>query len=235
LQPVEAHHVQHLADARGARGLLPPPQAEGHVLRHREVREEGVVLEDEPDAALLRRDEHVFAGERAAGERDAAVVRPHEAGEEAERRRLPAPARPEEGEQLALGHVEREPVHDGERPVVVRLREAVDVEEGGHAGSAPRRRRATRTEEVRISTSAYGAATEKSASPVAPHTPMARVRKPRGESRNVRGSSLSAERNTNATLTPRPRRSSGNVAAKTAASGGRPGARAAASTRGGAW
>ena len=86
-----------------------------------------------------------------------------------------------------------------------------------------------------MSASAYGAATLKYASPAALHTPIASDRKPIGASRNVIGSSFSAERKTNATLTTSPRRSSGNVTAKNAATGDLPSARAASSSRAGAW
>ena len=57
LEPVEADDLEQLVDLPGDLGLGPlaDRQAEGDVVAHRHVLERRVVLEDEPDAALLRR------------------------------------------------------------------------------------------------------------------------------------------------------------------------------------
>ena len=70
LVAVEADDLQQLVDLRRDLGLRPlaDAQAEGDVVAHGHVLERGVVLEDEADAALLRR----HAGRVAAGDLDGA-------------------------------------------------------------------------------------------------------------------------------------------------------------------
>ncbi len=58
--------------------------AEGDVLRHGQVREQRVVLEDHADAARLRRQGEAGAGDHLAGQADLAVADRFEAGDGAQ-------------------------------------------------------------------------------------------------------------------------------------------------------
>ena len=85
------------------------------------------MLEDEADAALLRRQ----GGRVLTGDRDVALVRLLEAGDDAQERRLAAPARAEQRGQRADGDRERDVVQGDE--VAEALRDAADGDR--HAGS----------------------------------------------------------------------------------------------------
>ena len=85
-------------------------QPEGDVLVDRQVWEQGVVLEDRVDVALVRREpRHVLALEL-----DQARGRLLEAADHPQGRRLAAAGRAEEGEEFAVEHLEVDVV-DGER------------------------------------------------------------------------------------------------------------------------
>ena len=75
------------------------------------VGEEGVVLEDGVDVALVGRD----AGDRLAGEEDLALGRLFEARDHPERRRLAAARRSEEAVERAPGDAQGHPVDRGRR------------------------------------------------------------------------------------------------------------------------
>ena len=79
----------------------PPVDAEADVRRHRQVREEGVVLEHHPHAPLLRRHPRAVPGDAASGDVDRAGVRRLEAGDQPQERRLAAPGRAEQRDELA--------------------------------------------------------------------------------------------------------------------------------------
>ena len=111
----EAEHAAHALLDFVLRAAL-QPQAEGDVVPERQVREERVVLEDRVHAALVRR----HGGHVLAVEENAARVRPFEAGQHAQERRLAAPARPEEREELAPFHVESDVVHGRHGPEAFR-------------------------------------------------------------------------------------------------------------------
>ncbi len=85
-------------------------EREGHVLGDAHVREQGVALEHHADVALVRRQ----AGHRAAVEQDLAAGRVLEAGDHVERRGLARAGGAEEGQELALAHVERHVMDGGE-------------------------------------------------------------------------------------------------------------------------
>ena len=72
--------------------------------------ERGVVLEDEPDVALLRRQR----GRVLPGEQDLTRVRPFETGDDPQERRLARAARPEERGQRAALDLERHVVEGDE-------------------------------------------------------------------------------------------------------------------------
>ena len=109
-EAVELHELEQVARrggrSRGRRPLAARPhaQAEGDVLGHRHVAEQGVVLEDEADAALA----HRHARGVLVAEQDAAGARHLEAGDEAQERRLARARRAEQRQELAGGDLEVE-------------------------------------------------------------------------------------------------------------------------------
>ena len=101
----ELDEFEHLLDGLPdlARRLAEPPQSESDVLGDTHVREEGVVLEDRVDVALVRREIlHVLAEQQ-----DFAAGRHLEAGDEAQHGRLAAARRPQQGEELVTLDGER--------------------------------------------------------------------------------------------------------------------------------
>jgi hypothetical protein len=104
---------------------LPPPRAQrvADVLPDAHVRPERVGLEDHPDVAPVGREVHPCAGveHRPVTERDATRVRRLQARKAAQRGRLPAAARAEEDEELALLDLEVEIVHGRRRRVALEL------------------------------------------------------------------------------------------------------------------
>src|SRR5205807_1312017 len=134
LHPLQLDEPQDLEHAAAER--LPPrplpPQAERDVLEDREVREEGVRLEDGVHVAAVRRlTRHV-----ALAEVDRPVARLLEAADHAQRRRLAAARGAEKGEEAALLDLEREVVHGDD--VVEPLRHALEADvddlRGGRRG-----------------------------------------------------------------------------------------------------
>ncbi len=112
------HHVERLAHPSRGLGLVDAllPQAVGDVLGHRHVREERVVLEDRVDVALVGSDAlHVLARDP-----DVALVGLLEPGQHAQGRRLAAPARTEQRQELPRLHVEVEAVDRDHRPEALR-------------------------------------------------------------------------------------------------------------------
>ena len=95
----QLHDVEHFLGAPdGVRFVdLLGAQAERHVVEHRHVREQGVLLEHGVDVALMRR--HI--GDVAALEQNATTRRLFEAGDHLEQRRLAAARRSEQREELA--------------------------------------------------------------------------------------------------------------------------------------
>ena len=99
------------------------------VVAHAHVREEGVVLEDGVDVAVEGWD----AGDILAVEPDRALGRDLEAGDHAQRRRLPRPRRPQHAEELAVADLEVDAVHRDD--VAEALDDAFQAE-GGHLAVA---------------------------------------------------------------------------------------------------
>ena len=83
-------------------GAGPDPEAEGDVLEHAHVAEQGVVLEHEPDLALA----HRLVGGVLALEADHALIGRLQAGDDPEQRGLAGARGAQQGDQLAAGHVE---------------------------------------------------------------------------------------------------------------------------------
>ena len=108
-------------------GHLLAPQAEGDVVLHAQVVEQRVGLEHRVDVAAVRRD----LGDVVAVEADRAVRGLLEAGDQAQRRRLPAARRAEQREELALADREVQRVDRGERAEV--LRDLLELDRRGHS------------------------------------------------------------------------------------------------------
>ena len=101
-QPVELDQAQQLVDAVGDLRLLPLAdlQPEADVFEHGHVLEGGVVLEDEADAAILRR----LRGRVLVVDHDPAGIEVLEPGDRPQQRGLAAAAGPEQGGQRAVGN-----------------------------------------------------------------------------------------------------------------------------------
>ena len=112
------------------------------VLAGRHVREELVRLEDEADLAPAQERQGVLRHrvDRGALEEDLAPRRPVEAGHQAEERRLAAPRRAEDGDELAGADGEVDVVEDPEHPGAGRklFRDAAKLEEGRHGRAESR-------------------------------------------------------------------------------------------------
>ena len=128
LVPLEANQGE------GARHPLPADlrvhsahfEREGQVLPHRQVREEGVVLEHHPDAAFTRRQ----IADRAAADPDGAGGWRFEPGQHHQASGLAGPRGSEQGEELALPDLEVEPGHHRGHSVVG-LRDSLELDVGG--------------------------------------------------------------------------------------------------------
>ena len=143
----QADQRQRLADAPVLLGLadLGLAQAVADVAGDVHVREEGVVLEDRVDVALVGRD----AGDRLAGEQDLALGRLLEAGDHPQRRRLAAARRPEQAVERAAGDAQRHPVHGRHVAEALRDLEDLDIGIGVRRGAGARARRARARREGR--------------------------------------------------------------------------------------
>ena len=129
-----------------AAGRPPAPrqhgQREGRVREHVHVRPDRVRLEHHPEPALAGRhlDPSRRREQRPAADLDLALVRPLQAGEAAQRGRLPAPGRAEQREQLALRRLERDAVDGRNRLAPAAglkvLREVGDAEHHGAVSPA---------------------------------------------------------------------------------------------------
>jgi hypothetical protein len=97
--------------------------SERDVRPHAQVREERVVLEDEPDVPLFRRQVGALVEPDLVAERDSSAVRPREPGERAQERRLSGARRPDDCDglvadveaQLEVERTEPERKVEGER------------------------------------------------------------------------------------------------------------------------
>jgi hypothetical protein len=76
--------------------------AEADVGRHRQVREEGAILEDHPHAPLVRFDPGAIAGDERAADAHRPGVGRVEPCDDAQQRGLPRPARAEQGDEVAV-------------------------------------------------------------------------------------------------------------------------------------
>ena len=141
-QLLQLDQLEHVVDQLLQPGALDAPQLEreGQVLRHREVGEQGVVLEDEADVALAGRQ----LGDVLGVDLHAARRRVDQPGDDAQERRLPRAAGAEEGEELSWLHVERDALERLEALVAMPQGDAGDaagrpVADGGHGAVAVHR------------------------------------------------------------------------------------------------
>ncbi len=129
-RPTRASHSAACARASGTRDAS-TPETERHVLEHGQVGKEEVVLEDDPHAARLGRDED--AGRRIVDRRtiddDPTGVDRDESGERAQQRRLARAVRAEHRDGLPVGRLQRD--------LEVELAQA-DPELSGQRHAAPR-------------------------------------------------------------------------------------------------
>ena len=96
----------------------------GQVLADGQMRVEGEGLEDHGDPAALDR----VVGDVPPREPDPPRLQPLEPGDRPQRRRLAGGTRPQQAEELARAHLEREPVQGGDPAVA--LDQAVELEIG---------------------------------------------------------------------------------------------------------
>ena len=126
----ERDDLEHPANGLLDRRLRPfaHAQGEGDVLEDVEMREQRIVLEDDTEVALFRRE----ICDVAAVDRDAPGIELDEAGDRHQRRRLAGAAEAEQGDELARRDVERDIVDRDE--IAVALAEMADLDGGaGHA------------------------------------------------------------------------------------------------------
>jgi hypothetical protein len=112
-EPLEVEQLRRLEDLRVPLRLVDSLelQCEAHVVGHRHVRVERVVLEHHRDVPVLRR----LVRDVLAGDPDLALVDVLEAGEHPQRGGLPRPGRTHENHELAVGDVQVKVVHRGHR------------------------------------------------------------------------------------------------------------------------
>jgi hypothetical protein len=110
----QAHQFQHLGHAGVALGAQQMAHAEGHVVAHRQVREQRVVLEHHADAARLGLHMGGVVGQQAAVHAHAAGTHPLQPGHRTQQRRLAAARRADQ--HADLPPVERQ-AHAGHRVV----------------------------------------------------------------------------------------------------------------------
>jgi hypothetical protein len=124
---LQSDKVQQLRDARFPVCFAQVREAEGDVLGGSQMRKQCELLEDNANAAVLRRDVRLWPGNGLPVESHDTLVRPFEARDETERRRLSTARRAEERHDLALVDSERQVVYYS--LWAKRLRDALDLED----------------------------------------------------------------------------------------------------------
>ena len=109
-QVVEFDQLQQFAGYLLAVGLF--ADSEGYVLRHAQVREQGVVLEYHADTALLRRQGKTGAGDHLTGQGDFSFQHRLEAGNGAQGGGLAAAGRAEQATNFPSIEVQVQLLHD---------------------------------------------------------------------------------------------------------------------------
>ena len=103
----QAHQVEHFSHAGPTGRPGHAVQAEADIVFHGKMGEEGVVLEHDAHPARLRGHEESGPRDYLAAQAHRARIRGLEAGDQSQRRRLPAPGRSEQGHDLSLRHPQR--------------------------------------------------------------------------------------------------------------------------------
>jgi hypothetical protein len=215
---IQAAESDQVEQARRDGPTLAPgqaPQPERNVVRHAQVREEGVVLEHHADPAAVRRQAPDWARDLAAVELDRARADRLESGDGAQHGRLAAPTRAEQAADLAAPQAQREAVHCGQ--LTVAADQVVELQEGvGHGDQVfPRLaadRRASQTTgptPARTRVTAGSAARCHSPSEVNSKIRTASVSHPKGRSSSVAGISFMTSTRTSSAAVSRPGRRSG--------------------------
>ncbi len=124
----EADEIEPPVDAPLPFGPCHVAQPEGDVVRHGEMREQSVLLEDESDAPPLRVDSTRPVVHQRPSDADRAAIDTDESGDQSQQRRLPAPARAHESEQLLAGELHGDVVDRHRRPE--RLADSVERQRG---------------------------------------------------------------------------------------------------------
>jgi hypothetical protein len=135
-QADQIERVERLLARLGPFGARPThPQREHHVVQDGHVRPYRIRLEDDADRPAMRPDVHpaTRVGHHLATDLDHTVVGAFEAGDEPQRGGLAAPARPEQGDQLALRDLQVDAVDGigGDRSSRVALDEVRQLDHAG--------------------------------------------------------------------------------------------------------
>ena len=107
LQTYDLQHFQHLGANLLLRQLF-QPQTERHILKHIQMREQGVFLEHRIHRTLVRRQ----VGNILAIKKDIAGLRRDKTGNHTQSRCFSAPGRSQKGNKLFVVNVQRKPVKD---------------------------------------------------------------------------------------------------------------------------
>ena len=152
-----ADDVQPLRTAPGPIGARDAAQPERDVAGHRQVGEQGMLLKDETCVAELRVDPADAVVDDGVADADRAGVDVGQSGDESQQRRLPASARPDDGNQLGVADGEVEVIDSENGPEC--LAHGAQLEDVvGHRRSRWRLRMATGTRATRMIVSAGSAA-----------------------------------------------------------------------------
>ncbi|MNL29127.1 hypothetical protein D3C87_1508020 [compost metagenome] len=109
----QAHQCQHFFDTAGTLGTRQLAQAEGDVQRHRQVREQRVILEHHAHAAVFGRNLFGRRRDHRAVQQDAAGAHRLKAGNGAQHRCLAAAGLTQQAADMAHGQAQRQVLHNG--------------------------------------------------------------------------------------------------------------------------
>ena len=121
-------HPDELEHLHRPRAGVAVTDAELDVRRHRQVREQGVLLEHQPHPPLLRGDRGADVVDGSSSQADLSAVDRVETGDRAQQRRLAAATRPDKPEHLVITDAERHVVERDD--VTETLRDVFEVERG---------------------------------------------------------------------------------------------------------
>jgi hypothetical protein len=96
----QTYHLQQLHHTRTAQRFFHLMQAEGHILEHRQMRKQGVILKHHADTALLSRQTEIRRGHRRSVEPDLPCAQALETGNQPQYRSLAATGWPQQTADL---------------------------------------------------------------------------------------------------------------------------------------